>query len=67
MNANKESLYRHVEFLTSLRPFRNYKNLESLEKVVQYLKNEFDGYGLNHVEQKFTVIETSTRGTEYKM
>jgi len=66
MNANKESLYRHVEFLTSLRPFRNYKNLESLEKVVQYLKNEFDGYGLNHVEQKFTVIETSTRGTEYK-
>ena len=67
MNANKESLYRHVEFLTSLRPFRNYKNLESLENGVQYLRNEFHSYGLNPIEQKFTVTETSMRGRSIKM
>lgn len=66
MNANKESLYKHVDFLTSLRPFRNYANLRSLEEVVRYLSNEFHAYGLNPIEQKFTVKETHMRGTEYK-
>jgi len=61
MNANIVSLYRHVEFLTALRPFRNYQNLDSLEKVCRYLKAEFGTYGLQAVEQPFTA-----NGAEYK-
>lgn len=61
MNANKDCLYRHVEFLTRLRPFRNYRNLASLEKVCTYLKNEFQQYGLQPTEQKFPAD-----GNEYK-
>jgi hypothetical protein len=61
MDANKQLLNRHVEFLTTLRPFRNYQNLESLEKVCDYLKSEFTKYGLDPVEQKYVV-----RGSEYK-
>lgn len=61
MNANKDFLYQHVKFLTTLRPFRNYQNPESLEKVCRYLKGEFDKYGLETVEQPFTA-----RGSYYK-
>lgn len=61
MNANKDHLYRHVEFLTTLRPFRNYQNPGSLEKCSDYFKAEFQKYGLEPVEQKFMA-----RGTEYK-
>lgn len=61
MNANSLSLYRHVEFLTALRPFRNYQNLDSLEKVCCYLKAEFGVYGLEVVEQPFLA-----KGSEYK-
>lgn len=61
MKSNRNSLYQHVEFLTQLRPFRNYLNLDSLEKVCDYLKAEFEKYGLEPSEQKFIV-----RGQEYK-
>ncbi len=61
MKSNQNSLYQHVEFLTQLRPFRNYLNLDSLEKVCDYLKAEFEKYGLEPSEQKFIV-----RGQEYK-
>ena len=61
MKANRNNLYQHVEFLTQLRPFRNYLNLDSLEKVCDYLKAEFEKYGLVPSEQKFIV-----RGHEYK-
>ncbi|MGI9497308.1 MAG: M28 family peptidase [Mariniblastus sp.] len=61
MKSNQNSLYQHVEFLTQLRPFRNYLNLDSLEKVCDYLKAEFEKYGLVPSEQKFIV-----RGQEYK-
>lgn len=61
MSANKELLYQHVNFLTTLRPFRNYENLESLENVCRYLKGEFDKYGLETLEQKFTA-----HNSEYK-
>lgn len=55
MNADREFLYQHVEFLTTLRPFRNHKNLESLERVCDHLKGEFRKYGLEPTEQKFPV------------
>ena len=61
MKANKDNLYRHVEFLTTLRPFRNYQNLGSLEKCCDYFKAEFQKYGLEPVEQKFMA-----QGTEYE-
>lgn len=53
IKAEQNRLYKHVEFLTTLRPYRNYQNLESLEKVVQHLKNEFSSYGLQVTEQPF--------------
>ena len=61
MKANQALLYQHVEFLTSLRPYRNYKNLESLEEVCSYLKEQFKTYGLEYEEQVFNV-----GGSDYK-
>ncbi len=61
MKANKSRLYSDVEFLTGLRPYRNYKNLESLEKVCAYLKTEFQKAGYECEEQKWIA-----EGSEYK-
>lgn len=61
MKADQQNLYQHVEFLTQLRPFRNHKNLESLEKVCEYLRNQFSGYGLETIDQPYLA-----EGTEYK-
>ena len=61
MNANKDLLYQHVKFLTTLRPFRNYQNPESLDNVCRYLRAEFEKYGLETVEQQFTA-----GGSDYK-
>jgi Zn-dependent M28 family amino/carboxypeptidase len=55
IEASKDQLYKHVEFLTTLRPFRNYQNLQSLKKVCDYLKAEFQHYGLEAREQNYTV------------
>ncbi len=41
MAADKNRLYNHVEFLTSIRPFRNYKNLESLQTAADYIHKQF--------------------------
>jgi len=61
MVSNKELLYKHVKFLTTLRPFRNCYNLDSLEKVCCYLKGQLGEYGLNVREQVF-----EAKGEEYK-
>lgn len=50
---SKERLYRDVEFLTSIRPWRNYQNLESLEKVCDYLRKEFSAAGYKTEDQKW--------------
>lgn len=55
MESSKDQLFKHVEFLTTIRPFRNYRNLESLAKVCDYLKKEFQQYGLEARDQAFTV------------
>lgn len=39
--ANQHRLYQNVDFLTSLRPFRNYEHPESLETVCCYIQSEF--------------------------
>src|SRR5690554_7575567 len=46
MEANKKNLYRHVDFLTSIYPYRNYKNVESLNKSANYIEEEFKKTGL---------------------
>ena len=61
MKASNDLLKKHVRFLTTLRPYRNYQNLDSLEAVCNYLRNEFDGFGLDVTDQKFTA-----GGQEYK-
>ncbi|MEM6261665.1 MAG: M28 family peptidase [Bacteroidota bacterium] len=58
--ASESSLHKDVEFLTSLRPFRNYKNPAVLKQVVTYLREEFSSMGFSPVEQKWMA-----EGTEY--
>ena len=60
MKARKEYIFKDVEFLTELRPYRNYRNLESLDKVCGYLKKEFTKAGLKPKEQKWVAS-----GNEY--
>ena len=43
--ANQKQLYKHVETLCNIRPFRNYQNLESLKTTADYIQNEFQSYG----------------------
>ena len=58
--AIAERLYDDVKFLTELRPYRNYLNLNTLHKVVQYTKEIFGEAGLAVKEQKWVV-----NGNEY--
>jgi hypothetical protein len=59
--ANRNLLYRDVSFLTCIRPYRNYQNLKSLEKVSKYISDEFVSCGLECAEQKWMA-----EGNEYK-
>ena len=61
MKAQKDRLFADVEFLTSLRPYRNYENLDSLERVCDHIKTGFHKAGLGHEEQKWMAA-----GNEYK-
>ena len=60
MNANTQRLYEDVQFLTELRPYRNYENLESLAQVVTYISTEFEKTGLTIQFQKWEAA-----GNEY--
>lgn len=44
---DQNRLIKDVEFLTSIFPFRNYKNIESLRKAAAYIKKEFEKTGLH--------------------
>jgi Zn-dependent M28 family amino/carboxypeptidase len=61
MAASKQTLYRHVDFLTTLSPARNYRNTETLENVCRYLKQEFSAMGATPEEQVWIA-----EGREYK-
>lgn len=61
MNANTKRLYKDVEFLTSIYPYRNYKNRESLKKASDYIKNEFNKIGLTASTQSW-----KAKGNTYK-
>ena len=49
--AQAQRMYEDVSFLTRLSPFRNYENLESLEAVVNYLKEELELFSLDCAKQ----------------
>ncbi len=61
MTAQKMRLYNDVEFISGVRPFRNYRNLASLKFVSNYIKSEFIKAGLECEEQKWIA-----KGNEYK-
>lgn len=42
IEINTERLYKDVEFLTSIYPYRNYKNVASLDRAAAYIKNELE-------------------------
>src|SRR5690606_20719126 len=55
MIANPSILYRHVNFLTSIAPPRNYQNPRSLDLAPDYIYNEFAQSGLELSRQHWEV------------
>lgn len=53
MEANKENLIHHVKFLSSIYPYRNYKNLESLRIAADFIEEEFKKTGLPTSRQEW--------------
>lgn len=45
MIANKTNLINDVRFLSSIYPYRNYRNVGSLNRAAEYIKNEFTKAG----------------------
>lgn len=44
-----------LKFLTQIQPARNYKNVHSLNRVAEYLKNRFEEIGISCVYQTYKV------------
>ncbi len=61
MKASTERIYKDVQFLTSVKPSRNFQNIASLEKVCDYIETEFEKLHVKCQQQKWIA-----RGTEYK-
>ena len=61
MNANKEQMYKDVEFLTLIEPPRNYANLDSIDEAATYIEDEFLKLDCIVENQFFTV-----NGEEYR-
>lgn len=61
MTARQERLYSDVAFLAGIRPFRNYRNTESLNRAADHISHEFRLAGFEPEEQKWIA-----RGREYK-
>lgn len=53
MQVKKIRLYRDVEFLSSIYPYRNYKNIGSLRKAADYIEEEFKKTGLQISRQEW--------------
>lgn len=52
-----ENMKRTVDYLSTMNPPRNYKNLEALKKTANYISQEFINYGLTPERQKFEVSD----------
>lgn len=61
MTALKDRLFRDVQFLTSIYPYRNYQNIESLNKAADYIREEFMQAGLETSIQAWTTRENNYR------
>ncbi|TGE23618.1 M28 family peptidase [Hymenobacter metallicola] len=61
MKADQNRLYADVEFLTSLRPARSYRNQVSLNKAADYIKSELEKLDCRVEEQPFRVDGQSYR------
>ena len=55
MKADLKRLRDRVSFLTNIKPPRNYRNIESLNRVADYINLELAGYGCEVREQTFRV------------
>lgn len=55
MEADKKRVYGDVHFLTSLRPYRNFRNTVSLDKTAEYIAEEFKKMGAAPHFQKWEV------------
>lgn len=42
MQADRDKLYQHVAYISAIYPYRNYKNIESLQKTADYIFQEFN-------------------------
>jgi Zn-dependent M28 family amino/carboxypeptidase len=61
MQASKEKLYQHVEFLTELNPARSFDNLESINRAADYIRDKFAETGTTPSEQTWIAS-----GNEYR-
>jgi hypothetical protein len=61
MKARRERLYKDVEYLCAIRPYRNYRNLASLDKASTYISEAFARHGYVPGEQLW-----EAEGKEYK-
>lgn len=61
MTAEKDRMYRDVEFLTNLYPPRNHENIGSLEEAASYIESEFGKLNCTVESQYFTA-----EGHEYR-
>jgi len=48
-------MYETLKVLTQIQPSRNYKNIDSLNKIADYIKGRFEGIGLEVEFQEFSV------------
>ena len=55
MKADLKRLRDRVSFLTNIKPPRNYRNIDSLNRVADFINLELGGYGCEVVEQTFKV------------
>ncbi len=61
LDVGNDNMRQIAEFMTEIRPYRNYLNVASLNKVAEHIKKKFEEYGLETEEQRFEV-----GGTIYK-
>lgn len=56
--VKKDRLYNDINFLTSINPPRNYKNINSLNECAYYIYNEFKKLNSFSIEfQKYKIVE----------
>jgi len=61
LDVRIENLKQSVKYLADIRPYRNYINIESLDKIASYIADTFSSFGLLTEVQSFDV-----KGINYK-